>query len=127
VEQHGGTISVFSKGEGEGSVFTVRLPCTVGSDDGDEDLFDIDQESKRKLSDTKTSRLMRSSFLNAFNDELNPTGVDQAAVTSPSLLPLLERATVVVPESVSNLESVHKLRVLVVDDSDMNRKMVCKV
>eukprot|EP01036_Dinobryon_divergens_P024407 gene24407-32853_t len=130
VEQHGGTISVFSKGEGEGSVFTVRLPCIVGSDDGEEDLFDFEQESKRKLSDTKSSRLMRSSFLKSFNDMVCPTGVDQAAVavTNPSsLLPLLESAIADAPESVSGLETVHKLRVLVVDDSDMNRKMVCKV
>ena len=58
------------KGEGEGSVFTVRLPCIVGDDqDAGEELFDIEQEpTGRKLSVAKTGRLLRPSFLNLFND-----------------------------------------------------------
>ena len=58
------------KGEGEGSVFAVRLPCIVGDDqDAGEELYDIEQEpTGRKLSETKTSRLLRPSFLNLFND-----------------------------------------------------------
>ena len=135
MEQHGGTISVHSKGEGEGSVFTVRLPCIVGSDDAngdDEELFDIEQESKRKLSNTKTSRLMRSSFLSTFNDisvPNIPAGTDHhSPLATPPLLPFQENSKIAVEaESVSELEPVDKLRVLVVDDSDMNRKMVCKV
>ena len=32
VELHGGTVSVISAGEGEGSTFTVRLPCVLAPD-----------------------------------------------------------------------------------------------
>lgn len=133
VEQHGGTISVHSKGEGEGSVFTVRLPCFLGDDhDADEELFDMEQEpNRRKLSETKTSRLLRSSFVNAFNN-IEPRGSHGAGTDSSNTSPPQERQPFhvrmnAVADSVLEIHPVSSLRVLVVDDSDMSRKMVCKV
>ena len=127
MEQHGGTVSVQSQGEGEGSVFTVRLPCIVGSDDGEEELFDMDEDADRKLHHSKTSRLLRASFRNTLNGLAPPswTGDDPSGdLVSELLLPgSSPRADVAVQE----MEALEPMRVLVVDDSDMNRKMVCKV
>eukprot|EP01036_Dinobryon_divergens_P034016 gene34016-43948_t len=128
VEQHGGTVSVQSQGEGEGSVFTVRLPCIVGSDDGEEELFDMDEDADRKLHHSKTSRLLRASFLNTMNDNALPswTGDDDPSADSVSEI-LLPGSSPRADDAVQEIEALEPMRVLVVDDSDMNRKMVCKV
>eukprot|EP01035_Chromulina_nebulosa_P007869 gene7869-10648_t len=64
VDQHGGTISVHSTGEGTGTSFTVRLPCTVGDNDREEDLFDLEADTnmKRTFPNIHRSGLRASSF-----------------------------------------------------------------
>ena len=107
VEQHGGTVSVYSKGEGDGTTFTVRLPCIMDSNGRNEELFDIEGESNMKLLSSSDTRAL-----------LN---------TDQSLGAALQHIT---PDKVGNSRtSVEKKRsrVLVVDDSDLSRKMQCKV
>lgn len=41
MSQHAGDVSVHSLGEGNGSTFTIRLPCLLGEVDAEE-LFDLD-------------------------------------------------------------------------------------
>ena len=120
-----------SQGDGCGSVFTVRLPCILGDGDGGEELFDIDEDADRKLHHSKTSRLLRASFLNTMNGNAAAswTGIDPSAdAVSELLLPLGSRPLANhADDAVLEIEALERLQVLVVDDSDMNRKMVCKV
>ena len=133
MEQHKGTVSVYSAGEGHGTTFTVRLPCIVsgeGDEDRNEELFDIEPEpSHRKppiISSTNTSRAPRPSI-----------HADQSLVTAFQPLPqdISSKAHNPLPNAAADQEEEGEeeamrrkmQRVLVVDDSDMNRKMVCKV
>jgi hypothetical protein len=121
------------KGEGEGSVFAVRLPCIVGDDqDADEELFDIEQERNGpKLSETKTSRLLRPSFLNVFND-MAPhcahgagagAGADPSSSSSSSTAPPLQEWQPLHVRMNAVADSVLEIEVCsLVDDSDISRK-----
>ena len=134
MEQHNGTVSVCSKGEGLGTTFTVRLPCIVGSPSDEyrnEELFDIEPESSHPKSPPALSQDTSRPVRNSIN-------ADQCLVTAFQQLPQdtsskevrtfpIRGAAMGAIVTAMEEEERKVLRVLVVDDSDINRKMVCKV
>lgn len=130
MEQHNGSVSVYSKGEGLGTTFTVRLPCIVG-DQGDEyrneELFDIEPQSSDLKSSPPSQDVSRPLLRSSINaEQCIVTEFQQPPLETSSqrvrTFPSTKAAIAAAPE-----EERKVLRVLVVDDSDMNRKMVCKV
>eukprot|EP01036_Dinobryon_divergens_P032321 gene32321-41883_t len=115
VKQHKGTVSVYSTGEGRGTTFTVRVPCMVRGEgeewDINEELFDIEADSKPPITASSQSAL-RSSFQQPF-------------VTTFKQLPD-DTSTCSRQEKVEE-QRKKVLKVLMVDDSEANCKMVCKV
>ena len=125
VDQHGGAISVHSTGEGSGTTFTVRLPCTVDSNSSssninggrEEDLFDLEADTKLKRTTTNARR--RASMFRDQSLTASFSSIGAAAVLPIDINNALA-AAVMQPLEQS------MMRVLVVDDSDLNRKMICK-
>eukprot|EP01036_Dinobryon_divergens_P027186 gene27186-35915_t len=105
VELHGGSLSVFSKGvEGEGSVFTVRLPGLVAVTTDNNDAESPTAQDRRNIL-TQPS-LLELSLGSVTNDlEGNARAAADYRIETESTV----------------------LNVLVVDDSSMTRKMVCKL
>lgn len=149
---HGGNLSVFSMGlAGEGSVFTVRLPCLLPANDsssnnnnnGSEALaalggVDIDIRSPPSfmdfsivdlpsLADPAADFPERSWQYNANMDASHANAnaaaplVDTSAMIKVVDIPLARKLR---PLLVFDMTQV--LKFLVVDDSTMSRKMVCK-
>ena len=139
MDMHGGSISVHSPGEGRGSVFTLRLPM----------IQPIGQHASvyspsafvavlRKWPSTKGSLSSQSSSL------IFPTTEEEQTLAAPSIvcpertslgssIPRVLSSSVLSGKSIlssgrsSTLMAEHPLRFLVVDDSKMNRKMLCRL
>ena len=109
VEAHGGTVFAFSSGEGEGSTFTVRLPCFVKNRESDSHV----EEEEEELFD------MESSF-----ERFSASSAKQSTI-APTSKPRNSSRTL------RNYDFAHEkwneMSALVVDDSDMSRRMVCKI
>jgi len=112
MDLHGGSISVESFGEGEGSTFTVTLPLFEGgtSEIEDDDLqspeshIDLFGEADNPpTSSTFTSKESSNGLLQSGTSQ-------KILLLSPPPLP---------PESIRSI--------LVVDDSAINRKMLCRL
>ena len=137
MDMHGGSICVYSAGEGQGSVFTLRLPMT---------------RNKRESVDNKPSMYMPA-VLSALSRRTSLKSVRSAPTPPPDefdgdmlLLPQLvnwsrkgsPRDNFSVKFSSKTVSSSDRgssvaapaakpLRFLVVDDSKMNRKMLCRL
>ena len=136
MDMHGGSISVHSPGEGRGSVFTLRLPMT---------------RNKRESVDNKPSMYMpamlsalsRRSSLKSVRSAPTPPPdeYDGDMLLSPQLVNWSRKGsprdnfsvkfsskTVSSSDRGSSVVAITKpLRFLVVDDSKMNRKMLCRL
>eukprot|EP01036_Dinobryon_divergens_P034638 gene34638-44781_t len=131
VEMHGGNLSVFSMGlAGEGSVFTVRLPCLLPANDsssnnnnGSEALaalggVDIDIRSPPSFMDFSIVDLPSLADPAADFPERSwqyNANMDASHANSNAVAPLVDTSA-----------TIKVLKFLVVDDSTMSRKMVCK-
>ena len=136
MDMHGGSISVFSAGEGQGSVFTLRLPMvryahTAG---GPPQLY-------KPLS--MTSRPSVGSFLQPSTSLLSfgtpppalqlstsstATSSEESIGDDNETAPQVTCSALVTPSKPSvDSKTTSPLRFLVVDDSKMNRKMLCRL
>ena len=105
---HGGELSVFSKGEGRGSTFTLRMPCVCvvqrTSASGEEEALNIDRSrSAVSISSVRWAANRQRQYSTRVRD-----------------CPARD-----VENNVHVLELV--ANILVVDDSEMNRKMLCRM
>ena len=136
VELHGGTVSVVSAGEGEGSTFTVRLPCVIAPDselniprnrNSYDDLSPSTLALVHPSESLPTLNLVRSIHCPQLIDDLSTQEAGLPIETSIEI-------EVALPHYVDNqgvmliVPCIYQgLNVLVVDDSSMTRKMVCKI
>ena len=122
MDMHGGSISVHSPGEGRGSVFTLRLP-----------MMRAHELSARPYTPRAVTTVLRKpTSVGPMSNKLSmhPLPSDlldmsledgSDSVCTPKDRPSLSRS------SVSTAINEHPLRFLVVDDSKMNRKMLCRL
>ena len=84
MELHGGTLSVFSKGlEGEGSTFTVRLPCLLPGNDSSSSGSEAVAAAGGEALDMIDIARSPSSFLDLSMDLPPPRPDDPAAADFP--------------------------------------------
>ena len=122
IEMHGGSISVCSGGEGQGCVFTLRLPMI--------------QHKKCECpalyvpSVFSTTAHMRSVMPNGALTQMQLLCSDSIKTSTESrdgcIRPPDERMSMG-RSSISSTGVAGPLRLLVVDDSKMNRKMLCRL
>ena len=173
MDMHGGSISVYSAGEGKGSLFTLRLPMTrCISDSACRPSIYVPVRpamsrkpsiclSRHKAMSSRvsfgiiTDSLPSPSLLSPLSAECSPLTVSlrstqpvpfpESAISTvpPSIKAAYIRATAVTAaapapaatttaesateEVAAVVESERPLRFLVVDDSQMNRKMLCRI
>ena len=179
MDMHGGSISVYSAGEGKGSLFTLRLPmtrCIPDSSCRPPIYVPVRPAISRKpsiclsrhkaistrvsfgiLTDSLPSPSLPSpSLLSPLSTECSPLtvslrstqpapfpdGSSAISIVPPSIKAAYIRATAVAaaatattkeesaaaaPVEAATVESERPLRFLVVDDSQMNRKMLCRI
>ena len=180
MDMHGGSISVYSAGEGKGSLFTLRLPmtrCVTDSSCRPSIYVPVRPAMSRKpsiclsrhkaistrvsfgiLTDSLPSPSLPSpSLLSPLSTECSPLtvslrstqpasfpdGSSAISIVPPSIKAAYIRATAVAAaatattkeesaaaapvEAAATVESERPLRFLVVDDSQMNRKMLCRI
>ena len=172
MDMHGGSISVYSAGEGKGSLFTLRLPmtrCITDSTCRPPIYVPVRPAISRKPSiclsrhkaiSTRVSFGISTdslpsppSLLSSLSAECSPLTVslrstqpvsfpDSSAISTvpPSIKAAYIRATAATAattkeesaaaapvEAAATVESERPLRFLVVDDSQMNRKMLCRL
>ena len=115
MDMHGGSISVHSAGEGQGCVFTLRLPMTRHES----------QVEPRVYVPVSTSVLSRPTMV------LPPTLTSGHTVDQPpnsfSITLSSNKSAVSTSRPSSNVTTTRPLHFLVVDDSKMNRKMLCRL
>ena len=140
IDMHGGTICVVSGGEGQGSLFTLRLPMVRLVCDADSPRIYNPTPCQRKPS-TRHPPLPRGVSFVANKSERMPSYVmaeDESNLSteqddpphSPS--PRLAVSSKSMKSSTSlkslgSMESQRPLIFLVVDDSSLNRKMLCRL
>ena len=137
MDMHGGTIGVRSAGEGHGSLFTLRLPMVRQVCDADSPCIYNPTPSPRKPStrpphlhlrhvgasstaDTCTASLI--SPVSGIGDLTPTTQCDSPHNPSPRLF--LSSTSM---KSQCSVAPGRSLRFLVVDDSSLNRKMLCRL
>ena len=130
MDMHGGTISVYSAGVGHGSMFTLRLPMMRSFSAGDSDVY-----TPRLF----PSNLTVSNDLSASSPELNVHLVSPASQMlsvdnslGPDILPATHTNSAptreaLLPDPRPAELAQRSLSFLVVDDSKMNRKMLCRL
>ena len=94
---HGGTLSVHSEGEGHGCTFTMSIPCEIHND------------------------------LVTYFDPMGVVSGTEPFESSPMHVPGLQ-CSLNTNEYSTAINAVHdSFTVLVVDDSDMSRRMICRL
>ena len=136
MDMHGGSISVFSAGEGKGSVFTLRLPMmrTLASDAELPSAYHPPVASSRKRrsirSSASHSRPRTSVTFNLRIDSVRSldTMVESGQGLEPLNSPTPSEASGKTSfKSVFTTATEQPLQFLVVDDSSLNRKMLCRL
>ena len=140
VDMHGGSISVYSTGEGLGSVFTLRLPMTrLLSESSVLTLYQpaaaTSSKSFKSRSSLHSSVTPTPRFQAAVPQTFDTTPTDSSKTAIPSESPLYPDppdSTTKSPCSMSFKSTCgsipeRPLRFLVVDDSSLNRKMLCRL
>ena len=140
MDMHGGSISVFSAGEGKGSVFTLRLPMTRHL--VETSIPTLYQPAVATSSKSFKSRpSLHSSFAptpRSHGTILRPSDTappDSCKTTVPSESPHCQDPPVTSARSPSTMSfksacgsiPERPLHFLVVDDSSLNRKMLCRL
>ena len=128
MDMHGGSISVYSAGEGHGSVFTLRLPMLrhlSGSSLPSLYVPTIAIPSVYAARPLVSASLAPTPRLYG----ITPRPFDTATISSPmkDLLFASVQALSTTSAKTTSLISERSLRFLVVDDSKMNRKMLCRL
>eukprot|EP01041_Mallomonas_annulata_P013965 gene13965-29727_t len=137
--QHGGSLSVYSPGEGCGSTFTVMIPTLkhtliIASRNNHGSRFDNDNGTSNNnsignnIGDGNNNGIILRHSLSS----LEPIYVDKSACYYPKISPnsrRLRHSSIAcefdtTPEV---LLVVSNLNILVVDDSTINRKMLCRI
>ena len=136
VDQHGGSLSVYSAGEDMGSTFTVTLPLQASDgSDNEEELHNPFLRDDRSVSEANGSS--RHLYHLSPITPASPAESQPNSQSSRSKGPVLTDDSIHLnpphPLSTSPLittieeeTAVRSLSVLVVDDSVMNRRMVCR-
>ena len=143
MDMHGGSISVFSAGEGQGSVFTLRLPMvrtTANSTSIPSVYRPVKVSLLRRPSLRGASRLFGSRVSFGVSPPERPqalllssTGIDESNEgPSPCESPISPVHSVKMFTSISQISLCNEpperqLHFLVVDDSSLNRKMLCRL
>ena len=129
MDMHGGAISVYSAGEGQGSHFTVRLPMVrVVSNAGIPRTYTPTLPTRKmSLRPPPPKRTPSIKFLDQLPGSAAGTeGSRGPLYSSESPSPLIFASSASVKSCCSSLPE-HPLRFLVVDDSSLNRKMMCRL
>ena len=115
MDMHGGSISVHSAGEGLGSVFTLRLPMT---------RLELHVEPRIYV---PVSALVLSRPTMVLPPTPSPGRVNDRPSDSFSLTLPSTKSAASTSRPPSNVTTARPLRFLVVDDSKLNRKMLCRL
>ena len=136
MDMHGGTIGVRSAGEGQGSLFTLRLPMVRFVCDADTPRIYNPAPAPRKPStrppplpmrhiEASTAETCTASLISPVSGigDMTPTVQGEAPHDlSPRLFMSSSSA-----KSQCSVAPERSLRFLVVDDSSLNRKMLCRL
>ena len=124
MDMHGGSISVHSPGEGRGSVFMLRLPMMRSQEHG-ASLYVPTSTLTALRKPTSVWPIAGTPLMQRQpqpSDLIDMSLEDRSSsVCTPKERSSLSRS------SVSTTIAEHPLRFLVVDDSKMNRKMLCRL
>ena len=137
MDGHGGSISVYSAGEGQGSVFTLRLPM-IRSQSTTPPVYVPAPASPIRRSPSPSLSRVRSTtqfslhtVSNESLDGLSITESEDASHASELTLGPFSPSTKALSsksfKSVCSSVPERPLRFLVVDDSSLNRKMLCRL
>ena len=121
MDMHGGSIGVRSPGEGQGSVFTLRLPIVRVKDHGS--VYVPAHIASHKVPSAMTSS--KSITCTQVVEIKHSDSVDIADDGCSSTSPPQEHAFTLLSQRTVATE--RPLHFLVVDDSKMNRKMLCRL
>ena len=135
MDMHGGTITVSSDGEGRGSTFTITLPL-VRVEEGENSLGPLTSTEIPKLAISMPRNISTKSLLNGEKKSVRNSSPHQGSLSRSSYIrSSIEtiHSDVLISESddlngtVPYEEEFPAVKILVVDDSDLNRRMVCKM
>ena len=115
MDMHGGSISVHSAGEGQGSVFTLRLPMTRQE-------LHVEPRIYVPVGTLVLSRPTMVLPPTPSPGRVNDRPSDGFSLTLPST-----KSAASTNRPSSNVTTARPLRFLVVDDSKLNRKMLCRL
>ena len=115
MDMHGGSIDVRSPGEGKGSVFTLRLPIVRCKDHGSVYVPTHIASHKAPSAMTSSKSIIQVQIQPADSVDIVDEGSALASPRQESLFTLSPQCT------------GRPLHFLVVDDSKMNRKMLCRL
>ena len=135
VDLHNGTIAVQSEGEGHGCSFILTMPMiralldpTAGGEDARIPLLNLSTKSNASSDKDRRATLFRRSSIVAimgWAEQRLTSSRGLSPGSTEGAIPLTGRAEGVIP--LSNRETPRKrYRLLIVDDSGLSRKMLCK-
>ena len=130
MDMHGGAISVYSEGVGHGSMFILRLPMVRRSTTSDSEIYTPTLSSLDPGLVKESPSVSRESYVQPiFPERLPNTFRDTSTsdVHSSSRHKPVSVKEVPAPERAPPEPSGAQMRFLVVDDSKMNRKMLCRL
>jgi signal transduction histidine kinase/ActR/RegA family two-component response regulator len=121
VDLHSGTISVYSAGEGQGCSFTIEIPMQRSKRVGDSSPSnDVGISVSRDITIARVSDKLASNVKESLEDAeeleaFRPAEAVEKAAVEPA------------PDTTPRTPRTPRYKILVVDDSKLNRKMLCKV
>ena len=133
MDMHGGSIRVYSAGEGQGSVFILRLPMTRDITLAGDALTVYTPpptspiKASIKSSSTSLSRHRPSVSFNLGVHSLDTLMASESQLEAPNSPTSSDASGKMSFKSVLTTKTERMLRFLVVDDSPLNRKMLCRL